>query len=143
MPPHYYIPTRRTISRHTTSEINALGYDPDGRLTQVIQHLFGVWTPHVVRHSRFSGKYCAPPRYGPPTAAQFPWLPLGFVQKMSPPYYGSPRAPYLPPPLDYDSAVFSALVSRPRRGRRHIRGKLVEERAAVVPIAEGGTYFNL
>lgn len=136
MPPYYHAPVvPRTSGRRINSSSNALGYDPDGRVAHLVQHLFGPWVPHVIRRARFTGQYHAPPRYGPPTADQLPWLPITFVPQNPPPYYGSPRAPYLPPPPLYDATVFSALTSRPRR--RQI------DAADLVEAVPGGAHYSL
>lgn len=140
MPPYYH--TRRTSGRQLGSNTNAFGYDPDGRVTHVAQHMFGPWTPHVLRRARFSGHRHAPPQYGPPTVDQVPWLPTTFVPQSPPPYHGIPCAPYLPPPLYYDPVAFSALVSRPRKHQIE-RVKLVEEDALVVEATPWGALFML
>lgn len=127
----------RTSNRQISSNINALGYDIDGRLTHLIQHLYGTWVPHVVPEPRFFGQYQSPPRYGPPSARQIPWLPVGFRPRKPPLFYGSPRAPYLPPPPQYNPRVFSGLVSRPRRHQLN-GAKLMEARAAAVQSTAGG-----
>lgn len=134
MPPHYHTAGRpRTSTRQISSSYNALGYDPDGRVTHLVQHVFGAWVPHITHRARFTGRHCIPPRYGPPTAEQIPWLPIAFIPQDPPLYYGLPCAPYLPPPLSYNAAVFSALISRPRA--RQIDGELLEA-------APGGTHCS-
>lgn len=127
----------RTSDRQISSHTNALGYDPDGRLTHLVRHVYGTWVPDVVPEPRFFGQYQSPPRYGPPSARQIPWLPAGFRPRSPPLFYGSPRAPYLPPPHHYTPAVFSGLVSRPRR-HRFDGANLLEAHATVVPISAGG-----
>lgn len=133
---------RRTSTRRITSNTNAFGHDIDGRLTHLIQHLFGIWTPHVVHRPRFTGPHHSPPRYGPPSTEQIPWLPIGFRPQNPPLYYGSPSAPYLPPPLFYDSAVFSGLVSRPQRHQLS-GGKLIQANATVVRTAAEGMCLHI
>lgn len=135
MPPHYQ--HCRTSTRRTSSSFNAFGHDPDGRVAHVVKHLFGPWVPHIFRHARFTGQRHAPPRYGPPTTYQIPWLPTGFVPRNPPSYHGLPRGPHLPPPLPYDPAILMALVSRPRRDQVG-RAVLVEENAPVVEVVPGG-----
>lgn len=133
---------RRTSTRRITCDTNSLGHDKDGRLTHLIQHLFGTWTPPVVHRPRFTGPHHSPPRYGPPSTEQIPWLPVGFRPQNPPLYYGSPRAPYLPPPLFYDSAVFSGLVSRPRR-RQFSGEKLIQDHALVVRTGAEGMCLHI
>jgi hypothetical protein len=136
-----YIPgRRRTNSRHIGSDNNALGYDPDGRATHVSGHLFGPWTPPTVTHARFTGQYCAPPRYGPPSASQIPWLLSSFIPQAPPLYYGTPSPPYLQPPLHFDPKSFTNLISRPR-GHHLNRTQLVEEHAPVEQAADGGMHL--
>lgn len=138
MPPHYQAHSHpRTSTRRTSSSFNAFGHDPNGRVAHVVQHLFGPWVPHIVRRVRFTGQRHAPPRYGPPTASQIPWLPTSFIPRNPPSYHGLPRVPHLLPPLSYEPAVFTAIVSRPRRYQ--VNGAiLVEENAPVVGVVPGG-----
>lgn len=143
MPPHNYIPARRrTSTRRISRDTNALGYDPDGRATHLSQHLFGPWLPYIAPQVRFVGKYCASPRYGPPSIDQIPWLPPGFISQNPPSYYGSPSPPYLAPPLDFDPDLFAEFISRPSMHKLD-GAKLVGEDAPVEQVEAGGTCLDI
>lgn len=107
-------------ARRVGADFNFCGYDPHGEKAHIVAHLYGPgyrgseYPAHLIA-PRFSGKSRAPPRYGAPNLEQIPWLPVGFVPRPPPFYFGKPYGPYLPSPLHFDLDVIAALLSRPRR----------------------------
>lgn len=126
----------RRSARHTASDFNLWGLDPDGRKTHLIQHMYGNWRLPTIPCVRFSGKSLASPRYGPPSSEQIAWLPATFVEHEPPAYYGRPCPPYLPPPVGFDLAALEGLISHPRKGL-DIGGANTR---IPIPIAPGGEY---
>lgn len=136
---HLHSILSRRSSRHTGGDFNLYGLDPEGKKTHLVNHMYGLWQLPTVHQPRFSGKSQAPPRYGPPSAEQIPWLPTSFVQRHPPMYYGVPSPPFLPPPVYFDLIVFHELISRP--SGRQLHAQVAD--LPLVQITYGGRCLNL
>lgn len=98
------------ILQMSSTNFNAFGEDKDGLKAHCFAWFYGpAYIPESFGHiPKFEGTVL-PPRYGPPSPQQIPWLPLGWKPNPPPLYYGNPSPPYLPKPRVFDPSAFEAL----------------------------------
>lgn len=100
----------------SSADFNAFGEDKDGFKAHLYAWFFGpAYVPDNYDHLPNWQGIVLPPRYGPPSPQQVLWLPPGWKPNPPPLYYGSPSAPYLPKPRNFNPNLFDGLK---RMGRK-------------------------
>lgn len=94
----------------SSADFNAFGKDRYGFKAHCFALLFGPeYIPDNFDHIPYLQGRVLPPRYGPPSPQQVPWLPPGWKPNPPPFYYGIPFPPYLPKPRTFNPGLFEAL----------------------------------
>lgn len=113
----------------SSADFNAFGEDKDGLKAHCFAWFYGPsYIPENFEHMPIFQGTVLPPRYGPPSPQQVPWLPLGWKPNPPPLYYGNPSPPYLPKPRVFDPSVFEAL--------RKVAGKALSQSDSVCRVPD-------
>lgn len=120
----------------SSANFNAFGRDRYGVKAHCFAWFFGPgYVPDTFDHlPQFKGRVL-PPRYGPPSPQQVPWLPLKWKPRPPPFYYGTPSPPYLPKPQVFNPNLFDALE---RVGRAASFGSGIDYFGTNAEVMDGG-----